>query len=179
MEINSAKNLQWSNADHTAFDCLITTDTLENVPFTATEKDVEPHGAELWADGVAGKYGVIAVYVAPVLTVTQKVAAALEAGVVVQSTATPALNATYSITPQAISNINAAVTYVMLNNQFPGKEATMPWADNTGAVHTFPDLPTFKAFASEVADYVAAISIYSDTNGSAGAIPQSNVLAIP
>lgn len=35
------------------------------VPFLATADDVEPHGRQIFADCVAGKYGPVAPYAAP------------------------------------------------------------------------------------------------------------------
>ena len=48
-------------------DCLITTSQFGSkvLPFTAAQSDVEEHGRAIFADLVAGKYGLIADYVAP------------------------------------------------------------------------------------------------------------------
>ena len=65
--LTSVSNPVWSNAEHTAIDCKITTSQFgdEVLPFTASQTDVEPHGRAIFADLVAGKYGAIAEYVAP------------------------------------------------------------------------------------------------------------------
>ncbi len=65
--LTSISNPRWSNAEHTAIDCEITTSQFgdEALPFTADQNDVEPHGRAIFADIVAGKYGPIAEYVAP------------------------------------------------------------------------------------------------------------------
>lgn len=96
---------------------------------------------------------------------------AILAGLQIASAGTPALNAMYSTTQESQANINAVVTYIMLNNKFPGNITTMPWADKTGAPHVFPDTATFNAFATAIADYVAAISLYGDTGGLVGSLP--------
>jgi len=66
--LTSLTNPIWSNAEHTAIDCLITTTQFgaEVLPFTADQNDVEAHGRAIFADLVAGKYGVIADYIPPV-----------------------------------------------------------------------------------------------------------------
>lgn len=65
--LTSLTNLIWSNAEHTAIDCLITTSQFgtEILPFTADQNDVEAHGRGIFADLVAGRYGEIGEYVAP------------------------------------------------------------------------------------------------------------------
>lgn len=64
--LTSLTNPVWSNAEHTAVDCYITTSQFgaEVLPFTADQNDVEPHGRAIFADIVAGAYGPIAAYVA-------------------------------------------------------------------------------------------------------------------
>jgi hypothetical protein len=61
----SLKNPVWSDAEHTRIDCTITTSQFgdEELPFTADENDVEPHGRAIFAQIVAGQYGPIADYV--------------------------------------------------------------------------------------------------------------------
>ena len=74
--LTSLTNPRWANAENTAIDCEITTSQFgdEILPFTASSKDVELHGREIFADIVAGKYGTIAEYVppppAPLITAT-------------------------------------------------------------------------------------------------------------
>lgn len=65
--LTSVSNPVWSNAEHTAIDCEITTSQFgdEVLSFTASPNDVESHGRAIFADIVAGKYGSIAEYVAP------------------------------------------------------------------------------------------------------------------
>lgn len=66
--LTSLKNPVWSNENHTMIDCEITTSQFgdEVLPFTANQNDVEAHGRAIFADLVAGKYGLIADYVPPV-----------------------------------------------------------------------------------------------------------------
>ena len=107
----------------------------------------------------------------PAPTPASKAVAALEAGIQVVSTGTPAINGTYSLMPGSISNVNATTTYILLNNAFPGNMSAMPWFDMSGTAHTFTDVTVFKNFATAYAGYVAAIQLYADSNGTIGAIP--------
>ena len=65
--LTSLSNPRWSNAEHTAIDCEITTSQFgeEVLPFTAAQNDIEAHGRAIFDDIVAGAYGSIAEYVAP------------------------------------------------------------------------------------------------------------------
>jgi hypothetical protein len=66
-QLTSLTNPVWVDAEHTRIDCLITTSQFgdEQLPFTADQNDVEPHGRAIFADIVAGAYGPIGEYVAP------------------------------------------------------------------------------------------------------------------
>jgi hypothetical protein len=63
--LTSVKNPRWSNSEHTTIDCEITTSQFGNevLPFTANANDVEEHGRNIFADIMAGNYGIIAEYV--------------------------------------------------------------------------------------------------------------------
>jgi hypothetical protein len=63
--LTSVKNPVWSDATHTRIDCIINTSQFgdEELPFTADKNDVEIHGRSIFAQIVAGKYGLIADYV--------------------------------------------------------------------------------------------------------------------
>ncbi|WP_159567288.1 DUF4145 domain-containing protein [Budvicia diplopodorum] len=61
IEILSVRNPQWVNDEHNAINCLIRTNTLrQEVLFTASPYDPEPHGREIFTRCVAGEYGEIA-----------------------------------------------------------------------------------------------------------------------
>lgn len=64
--LTSLTNPRWANAEQTTIDCEITTSQFgdEVLPFTAAQNDVEAHGRAIFADIVAGAYGLIAEYVA-------------------------------------------------------------------------------------------------------------------
>lgn len=78
MKIIGVKNLVWSNAEKTAFECVVTTDDFGDVPFTASSTDKTDHGKTVFEAGVAGDYGVIKKYV-PVVSRDALVTAAQNA----------------------------------------------------------------------------------------------------
>jgi hypothetical protein len=96
----------------------------------------------------------------------------------VSSTATPSLNGNYSVTSESQASINGVATYILLNNKFPGNADTMPWMDADGGQHLFPDVGTFKNFATAYADFLAAVLVFINSGGTIGSIP-SNQVTIP
>ena len=103
--------------------------------------------------------------------------AAITGGVTLISTGTSALNGTYACNLGATANINAVITYILVNGTFPGGGSTMPWLDTSGTPHVFPDVDHFKNFASAVANFVAQVTLYGDSGGSIGSLP-SNAITI-
>ena len=85
--------------------------------------------------------------------------ATLAAGLTIKSTAYPALDGTYSVTPAATGNISSVELYIEVHQTFPGGATTMPWLDAAGAPHVFPSVAEFQAFATAAADFVAAVSL--------------------
>lgn len=73
MEILNVKNAQYTSAG--GIDCEILT-AIGWLPFTAVEDDCEAHGRELHKELLAGKWGEVAEYIAPVITATQLAAQA-------------------------------------------------------------------------------------------------------
>ena len=71
MQITTVKTPQWANAEHTLIDVTLETDAYGEIPFSASPDDVEAHGREIFADAVAGNFGAVAEYVAPVETQEQ------------------------------------------------------------------------------------------------------------
>ena len=65
MQITNVVSPEWANAEHTAINVTMTHSEFGVIPFSASPDDVEEHGREIFADAVAGKFGVIAEYVAP------------------------------------------------------------------------------------------------------------------
>ena len=85
--------------------------------------------------------------------------ATLAVGLTVKSTAYPALDGTYSVTPAATGNISSVELYIEVHQTFPGGATTMPWLDATGTPHVFPSVAEFQGFATAAADFVAAVSL--------------------
>ena len=71
MKITNVTNPAWANAEHTMVNATVTHSEFGVIQFSASPDDVEAHGREIFADAVAGKFGVIAEYVAPVETPEQ------------------------------------------------------------------------------------------------------------
>jgi len=85
--------------------------------------------------------------------------ATLAAGLQVTSAGTPALDGTYATDAAAMANISGVMLYTLAHNTFPGGASTMAWFDKAGTPHTFPSVAEFQAFATKVADFVAAVSL--------------------
>lgn len=59
--IESVRNPRWSSEDGSTIDCLLRTNHLvDEVPFTASKHDCEPHGREVYERCLAGEFGEIA-----------------------------------------------------------------------------------------------------------------------
>ncbi len=64
--IESVSDLQWCNAEHTLFRCLVKyAEFGEILPVGVNASDPYSHIHTLWVDGTAGVYGPIAEYVPP------------------------------------------------------------------------------------------------------------------
>ena len=62
--IKYVKNLQWENAEHTSFSCVVKYEEFnEEHPTGVNATDSYLHIQELWAKGNAGEYGDIAEYI--------------------------------------------------------------------------------------------------------------------
>lgn len=73
MKYTKVFNPQWANSEHTAINCDVDFDDIreELVPFTAVASGDYEHSHQIFAECVAGNYGVIAEYVAtPVIEYT-------------------------------------------------------------------------------------------------------------
>jgi hypothetical protein len=64
--IQYVKNLQWENADHTLFSCVVKYEEFnEEHPTGVNATDHYAHIQEIWSKANAGEYGVIAEYIPP------------------------------------------------------------------------------------------------------------------
>lgn len=76
MRITSATNLQWANTQRTIIDCVVQFDTLQgSFPMAVSASGDTVYLQQLWSDILVGRYGPVAPYSAPVLTVDQQKAA--------------------------------------------------------------------------------------------------------
>jgi hypothetical protein len=122
-------------------------------------------------NGWAVQGGALVAYTPPVAAPTpaQLANTALGAGLAITSTSTPALNGTYAIDNASQGKIAAISVYILTNAKFPGGVASYPLVDMSGTPHTFPTTASFQAFATAVADYVAALDAIIATNS--GTLP--------
>ena len=65
MNYTDVLNPQWANAEHSAINVLLGTETLAAMPFTATPDDSTDYGPEIYQRAVAGDFGEIAAYEPP------------------------------------------------------------------------------------------------------------------
>jgi hypothetical protein len=64
--IEYVKDMQWCDAEHTMFECMVKyAEFNEEHPSGINGVDPYPHIKEIWTKGNAGEYGLIAEYVAP------------------------------------------------------------------------------------------------------------------
>ena len=113
----------------------------------------------------------------PVPEITPQVMAqqVLQQGFTLASNAFPSLNGTYSVSASSQANLNAVVTYVLLNGVFPGGASTYVWLDSSGEAHLFPTISEFKAFATVFADFVSSATMYGESGGKVGALPSNQI----
>lgn len=141
------------------------------IPQGLTAEDVGTTGA-----GIGWTYanGTFTAPVLPTITPTkaQLAAEAIANNVVIVSSATFALNGTYSCNEASQAKLNAVTTFLMLNNAFPAGLTEMPWADVSGNSHMF-GISDFKNFATAIANYVALVDLYA--NGAISTLPSNQI----
>jgi len=71
MNYSTVTSPAWANAENTIIDAIVSFDALGEIPFSASQNDNEEHSKEIFARCVAGEFGEVAPYVAPVPTQTQ------------------------------------------------------------------------------------------------------------
>jgi hypothetical protein len=66
LNLTYANNPKWANKEHTLIDVVARFEEInEDLPFTADPNDPEEHGRDIYAKALAGEFGVIAEYIAP------------------------------------------------------------------------------------------------------------------
>jgi len=113
---------------------------------------------------------------APIQTLAQGAAAAVNAGLSISLSGSITLAATvFSTDAVTTGKIGAVITTLATTNAFPGGGTSYPMKDATGAWHTFAEAQ-YKAVAAAIATYVASLDLIVDGNPmSATALPASAV----
>ncbi len=99
-------------------------------------------------------------------------------GIILTSTGTPALNATYSTTDTAQKNVSVVVTGIAAGLGLPGGGTTFQYLDASNVPHSF-DASHFTAFASALRNFVynCEITLATIQNGGTATFP-SNLVTI-
>lgn len=73
IQVLEIKNCKWADAEHTKIDCDAKFSHYPNqfMPFTAVETGDETHSHEVFANAIAGRYGVISEYSPPPAPTTE------------------------------------------------------------------------------------------------------------
>ena len=117
--------------------------------------------------------GVLVAATPPAPTLAQQAMLALAGGLTITSAGTPALNGTYAVDPATLDHIQAEMLAVQIVGTFADGATTVAWPDASGALHNFPSIAEYKAFALSVMAFVAAC--YKAINGSASTLPSASV----
>ncbi|WP_345815247.1 hypothetical protein AAGS40_23160 [Paraburkholderia sp. PREW-6R] len=156
MNYTTVTNPVYGSADGSCIACMVQFDGFaEPVQFLAVRDDPVQHGAEIFADLAAGKYGPVGAYVAPALTPEQQYAAAISAGLSVRSSSVPALEGTYGVSAEDVSNIAAEAQFISTYSEFTNGQSSFAWPDAGGDLRTFTSTASFMAFAKGAAQYVS------------------------
>lgn len=117
------------------------------------------------------------VFVAPVIAMETShrflADSAIASGVNITSTATPAINGTFACDAVSQAEIASEMLFILTNGGFTNGASALPWPDITGKAIAFPSPAVFKAWATAVANYVAAVKAYG--NGIASDLPSPNI----
>lgn len=69
------------------------------------------------------------------------------------------MNGAYAIDPTSQQKAQAISLYIAVNGKFPAGQSAQAWPDASGAVHSFPTIAEWQAFATAMGDFVAAIDL--------------------
>jgi hypothetical protein len=83
----------------------------------------------------------------------------LTQGLSITFTANSALSGTYPVDPTTQQNLASVSIYITVNSKFPAGQTTISWQDINGNPHSGFTTSQFQAFASAIADYVAAVDL--------------------
>jgi hypothetical protein len=95
-------------------------------------------------------------------TTTPGVTAAnlLRAGLTITSTATPAINGTYTVLGALDNAFQAECNAVALNGTFADGTENLNWPDRNNAIHSF-SVANFKNFAGAISNFINLCTQYS------------------
>lgn len=88
-------------------------------------------------------------------TLIEQSYALLNAGVILTSTGTPAVNGTYNAHPEAVSYLQSEMLSILTHGFFADGTVSVEWVDTSGVGHVFPNTTVFRAFAVAVGAFVA------------------------
>ncbi len=118
-------------------------------------------------------------YTAPAAMPQSLYDAAIAAGIVITSTATPALDATYAIDPTMQQRVQAIIAGITAGKGLPGGGSTFLWEDKSMIHHAFTSTD-FVNFAAAIEDYVyGLITTLAALNASQSATWPSAAATIP
>jgi hypothetical protein len=69
------------------------------------------------------------------------------------------VNGNYPIDPASQQKVQAISLYIAVNGRFPASQVTQAWPDAAGAVHQFPTIAQWQAFATAMGDFVAVVDL--------------------
>lgn len=80
MKYKEVKNCRWANEEHTVINCEVDFDDLieEFVPFSASLEDKYSHTQDIFRKALAGEFGKIEEYVAPILPALEEIQAPIK-----------------------------------------------------------------------------------------------------
>jgi hypothetical protein len=98
-------------------------------------------------------------YVAPPPSVAQSLAAAIAAGCALQSTATPALDATYAIAGPLWNDLKDEAQYIQTFGAFSAGQTAIAWLLPKGGTVTFATTAQLLAVVRGLGDYLTALKL--------------------
>lgn len=178
MDYTTVTSPIYADAKNTSISCMVKFSTFDkSLPFIAMANDPEPHGTQIFKDLMDGKYGAIAPYVAPPLSLAQQYGNVIGLGVTVVSTSTPSVNDVYDASDDSIASITEQVQYINSYKEFSTSTPTFNWPDKKGTNHSFTSTNLFLAFGKALTQYnLACKQAVSDTNtGQTAVFPSTTV----
>ncbi|OYV43402.1 MAG: hypothetical protein B7X10_06400, partial [Burkholderiales bacterium 21-58-4] len=145
-------------------------------PTLPTDSDLLPVTTQQWVARMSQLWvvnnGTLEAYVPPAPTLAQQAASLMLGTIAITSTGTPALDGSYAIDAATQAHLMAEMQSIQVTGKFADGTTSVAWPDATGAVHTFPSVVEFQAFALAIGGFVAAC--YKVINGVLTTIPAAS-----